>query len=364
MKDKMIIGILKERSDNRVAIVPATIPKLMDLKLEVLVESAAGVAALQPDEAYTSAGAKVLDRRQVMEQSDVLISIHPMSEDELKQLDKSKILISEFQPYNDKDITGKLQALGLRAFSMDMIPRTTLAQSMDVLSSMASIAGYRAVLEAAHHLPRFLPMMITAAGSIKPSKVLVLGAGVAGLQAIATAKRLGASVEAFDTRVAAKEEVESLGGKFIVVEGAADDKDAGGYAVEQSEDFIKRQRAEVQLRASKSDIIITTAQVRGRKAPILLPKETVDKLKKGSVIVDLATSTGGNCELSKDNEVIDYNGVTIVGSSNLADRMPEDASFLYSTNIFNFLKMLVKEGEVNFDLENEIIRGAWFTHKS
>ncbi len=360
----MYVGILKEKNYNRVAIVPATIPKLKDLKLEILVEKDAGKAALQSNAAYEEVGAQVLDRKQIMEKADILISIQPLDEGELKQLDKSKVLISEFQPYNDKEITGKLQALGLRAFSLDMIPRTTLAQSMDVLSSMASISGYRAVLEAAYHLPRFFPMMITAAGSVKPAKVLILGAGVAGLQAVATAKRLGASVEAFDTRAAAKEEVESLGGKFIVVEGAVDDKGAGGYAVQQSEEYIKKQRAEVQLRASKSDIIITTAQVRGRKAPILLPNETVDKLKKGSVVVDLASSTGGNCELSKDNEVIQYNGVTIIGNSALSDNMPEDASFLYGTNILNFLKMLIKDGAINFDTENEIISGAWFTNTS
>lgn len=360
----MFVGILKEKNDNRVAIVPATIPKLMGLKIEILVESSAGEKAFQSDDAYREAGAQVMDRNQVIEQSDILITVRPLCNEELEKLDKSKVLISEFQPYNDKDITGKLQGLGLKAFSMDMIPRTTLAQSMDVLSSMASIAGYKAVLEAANHLPRFLPMMITAAGSIKPAKVLVLGAGVAGLQAVATAKRLGAKVEAFDTRAAAKEEVESLGGKFIVVEGAKDDKDAGGYAVQQSEEYIKKQRAEVQLRASQSDIIITTAQVRGRKAPILLPNETVDKLRKGSVVVDLASSTGGNCELSKDDEVIVHNGVTIIGNSNLAAKMPEDSSFLYSTNILNFLKMLIQEGAINYDLENEIIKSAWFTNAS
>lgn len=358
----MNVGILKEKNFNRVAIVPATIPKLKDLKIELLVETGAGDKALQSDDAYKEAGAQVMSRKEIMDKADILISIQPLSDDELKGLDQSKVLISEFQPYNDKEITGKLQALGLRAFSLDMIPRTTLAQSMDVLSSMASISGYRAVLEAAYHLPRFLPMMITAAGSVKPAKVLILGAGVAGLQAVATAKRLGASVEAFDTRAAAKEEVESLGGKFIVVEGAVDDKGAGGYAVQQSEEYIKKQRAEVQLRASKSDIIITTAQVRGRKAPILLPNETVDKLQKGSVVVDLASSTGGNCELSKDNEVINYNGVTIIGNSSLSDKMPENASFLYGTNILNFLKMLIKDGAINFDVENEIIRGAWFTN--
>ena len=355
----MKIGILKEADDPRVAIVPATLPKLQDLGLEILLEKGAGLNAMFDDKDYE--GAKALSRADLLKQADILISIFPLSDKDLKSLDKEKFLIAQFQPYNDADITPKLQKLNLRAFSLDMIPRTTLAQAMDVLSSMASIAGYKAVLEAARYLPRYFPMMITAAGSIRPAKVLVLGAGVAGLQAIATAKRLGAMVEAFDTRTAAKEEVESLGAKFVEVEGAVDDTAAGGYAVQQSEEFLQKQRAEVQARAIKADVIITTAQVRGRKAPLLVPKDTINQMRKGSVIVDLASSTGGNCELSKDNEVIQHNGVTIIGNSQLAALMPEDASLLFSNNVLNFLKMLVKEGQVDLDMENEIIRGAYFT---
>lgn len=354
------LGVLKEQNDKRVAIVPPTLTKLKDLGIEVLVETGAGIEAMYDDADY-AAHATISSRAEIFKNADIILSIEPLKEEELKKAPKESVLISQFEPYNDKDITGKLQALGLKAFSMDMIPRTTLAQAMDVLSSMASIAGYRAVLEACSHLPRFLPMMITAAGSIKPARVLILGAGVAGLQAIATAKRLGAIVEAFDTRQAAKQEVESLGAKFVEVEGATDDTSAGGYAVEQSEDFIKRQRAEVQARAAKADILITTAQVRGRKAPILVPKSTLDQMKKGSVIIDLASSTGGNVEMSEDKKVVNYNGVIIIGDSNLAAKMPEDASFLYSTNVLNFLKMLIKDGEINWDKENEIIKGAWFT---
>ena len=243
-----------------------------------------------------------------------------------------------------------------------MIPRTTLAQSMDVLSSMASIAGYKAVLSAAHHLDRYFPMMMTAAGTIRPAKVLVLGAGVAGLQAIATARKLGAMVEAFDVRKASKEEVESLGAKFVEVEGAKDDAEAGGYAVEQSEDFIKRQKKEVQDRAIKSDVIITTAQLRGRKAPVLVETETVEMMQKGSVIVDLAASTGGNCALTKDGEKYNHNGVLIIGNSNLAAEMPKDASTLFSNNAMNFLKLLVDEnGAINVDLENEILNASLIT---
>jgi H+-translocating NAD(P) transhydrogenase subunit alpha len=356
----MKLGIVKEQNDSRVAIVPATIPKLKDIGLEVLVERGAGEGSMYSDEEYQE-HASVVSRKELLAQSDMVMSIQPLPDSELKGLRENTLLISEFAPFIDPEVSGKLMKMNLRAFSMDMIPRTTLAQSMDVLSSMASIAGYRAVLEAARHLPRYFPMMITAAGSIRPAKVLILGAGVAGLQAIATARRLGAMVEAFDTRQAAKEEVESLGARFVEVEGARDDTAAGGYAVEQTEEFLQRQRAEVQARAMKSDIIITTAQVRGRKAPLLVPKETVEKMPRGSVIVDLAASTGGNCELTKDDAVIVHNGVTIVGNSNLASLMPQDASFLYSNNVFNFLKVLVVKGELNMDMNNEIIRGAYIT---
>lgn len=356
----MKLGIAKELQDTRVAIVPATLSKLKDLGLEILLEDGAGKKAMHPNSEYQE-NASVVSRAELLSQSDILLSISPLPEKELKSLKKEIVLISQFEPYFDKTITDKLRELNLRAFSMDMIPRTTLAQAMDVLSSMASIAGYKAVLEAARLLPRYFPMMITAAGSIRPAKVLILGAGVAGLQAIATARRLGAMVEAFDTRSAAKEEVLSLGAKFIEIEGATEDTGAGGYAVAQSEDFLKRQRAEVQSRASKSDIIITTAQVRGRKAPLLVPKETVENMKEGSVIVDLAASTGGNCELTQDNQLIVHKGVQILGNSNLASLMPQDASLLYSNNVLNFLKILIKDGALNLDMDNEIIRGAFFT---
>lgn len=354
------LGVLREDQDTRVAIVPDTLPKLKAIDVAVLVETGAGDQAFFPDETYTE-HAQVTDRQTILNQADILVSIHPLAPAELESLRKEVFLISEFAPFRNESITATLRGLGLQAFSLDMIPRTTLAQSMDVLSSMASIAGYRAVLEAARYLPRYFPMMITAAGSIRPAKVLVLGAGVAGLQAIATAKRLGAQVEASDTRLAAKEEVLSLGAKFIEVEGAVDDTGAGGYAVQQSEDFLRRQREEVQKRAAKSDVIITTAQVRGRKAPILLPQSTVENMRPGSVVIDLASSTGGNCELSQDNEAVDHQGVKIIGNSYLASLMPQDASFLYSNNCLNFLKILVKDGEVHPDLENEIIRGAFFT---
>lgn len=357
----MKLGIPKEQGDGRVAIVPATIPKLKDLGLDVLIEADAGLGAMFTDADYTAQGAQIVTREALLKESDIVLSVNPLPDATMQAMQPQTLVISLFQPYMDDTITDKLRGWNLRGCSFDMIPRTTLAQSMDVLSSMASVAGYRAVLEAARHLPRYFPMMITAAGSIPPSKVLILGAGVAGLQAIATARRLGAMVEAFDTRAAAKEEVESLGAKFVEVPGAKDEKSAGGYAVEQSEDFLRRQREEVQIRAAKADIIITTAQVRGRKAPILVPKETIQKMKRGSVIVDLAASTGGNCELTQNDQVIQHNGVTIIGNSNLAGLMPQDSSMLFSNNALNFLKVIVQKGELNLDMNNEIVRGAYFT---
>ena len=356
----MKLGILKEQGDDRVAIVPETLSKIKDLGLDVYVERGAGTSAKFSDDEYARE-ANIADRSTLLKECGILLSILPPADEELQKLESGTWLISQFEPFNDPEVSEKLKSYQLRAFSLDMIPRTTLAQSMDVLSSMASIAGYRAVLEAAAHLPRYLPMMITAAGSIRPAKVLVLGAGVAGLQAIATARRLGAMVEAFDTRSAAKEEVKSLGARFVEVEGAAEDTSAGGYAVQQSEEFLKRQRAEVQARAAKSDIIITTAQVRGRKAPMLVPRETVENMSAGAVIVDLAASTGGNCELTKNDEIITHKQVTIIGNSNLAGLMPQDASFLYSNNVYNFLKYIIEDGQPKLDLNDEIIAGAYIT---
>ncbi len=239
-----------------------------------------------------------------------------------------------------------------------------VAQIIEKLSSMASIAGYRAVLEAANNLPRYFPMLTTAAGTIPPAKVLVLGAGVAGLQAIATAKRIGGVVEAFDTRLAAKEEVESLGAKFVMVEGATDDKDAGGYAVEQTEEYKQKQQVLIQEKAIKSDVVITTAQLRGKPAPLLIKKETVESMKPGSVIVDLASSTGGNCELTEDNKIIVKHEVTIIGNSDLAQQVSMHASQLYAKNIFNFLKVLIsEEGTLNLDMENEILKSSCIAHQ-
>jgi NAD(P) transhydrogenase subunit alpha len=333
---------------------------LKELGAEIILEKGAGLQAGFADTKY--ADVESTDRASVLKNADLLIGIQPLSTAELGGVKANSLVIAEYKPFFDKEVSARLKEAGVRAISMDMIPRTTLAQSMDVLSSMASIAGYKAVLSAALKLPRYFPMMITAAGSIKPAKVLVLGAGVAGLSAIATAKRLGAQVEAFDTRSAAKQEVMSLGAKFVEVAGAKEDTGAGGYAVEQDEDFIKRQREEVQKRAMNADVIITTAQVRGRTAPILVPKSTVEKMKPGSVIVDLAASTGGNCELTQDKQVVQSHGVWIIGDSDLANTMAEDASTLYANNLFNFLKLIIKDGDLHLDFDNEIVKSAFITH--
>lgn len=268
-----------------------------------------------------------------------------------------------FNPYQNKDILETLVSAGVTAFSYEMVPRSTRAQAMDVLSSMATVAGYRAVLDAALHLPRFFPMFMSAAGTIKPAKVLILGAGVAGLQAIATARKLGAIVEVFDVRSAVKEEVQSLGGKFIEVEGARDDKAAGGYAVEQTDEFKEKQKQLIHKHAVSSNVVITTAQIPGRKAPLLLTKETVQAMSAGSVIIDLAASSGGNCELTRNAETVTHNGVTIIGKSDYPSDMSSDASKMFANNVLNFLKLIIgQDGELNLNFSDDIVKGACIVH--
>jgi NAD(P) transhydrogenase subunit alpha len=353
----LTIGVLKENKDKRVAITPENIKRSKVKGATWWLESGAGNEAGFNDAAYAGL-ATIKDRESILKEADIIVSIFPPQESEFSRIHAGALLISQFRPYQDETINAKLAQYPFKSLSMDMIPRTTLAQAMDVLSSMASISGYKAVLMAAQHLPRYFPMMITSAGSIRPAKVLVIGAGVAGLQAIATSRKLGAVVEAFDVRSAAKEEVQSLGAKFVEVEGAKDDKGAGGYAVQQSEEFLTRQRAEVQARASKADVIICTAQVRGRKAPVLIEAETVNHMRHGSVIVDLAASTGGNCALTQNDKTIQVNGVTIIGNSSLECDMPEDASQMYGNNILNLLGHITKEGALNLNMEDEIVKGS------
>ena len=359
----MHLGILKEINDNRVSVIPEIVKKLIEENNQVTVESGAGINAFYSDEEYSNAGAKIANRNEVLKGPGILISISPIKDEELKKIGKDSIYISSFKPFIDESIIKKLAATGMTAMSLDMIPRITIAQSMDVLSSMASIAGYKAVAMASVHLPRYFPMLTTAAGSIPPSKVLILGAGVAGLQAIATARRLGAMVEAFDTRLAAREEVASLGAKFVEVEGARDDKDAGGYAVDQTEEYKQKQRELIAERVSKSDVVISTALLRGKPAPILVTKEMVRTMKPGSVIVDLAASGGGNCELTKRGEIIKDGTVTIIGLNDLSSTVPMHASQLYSKNIKNFLDVFLKDGELNLDMENEIVKSSCIVNK-
>lgn len=359
----MTIGLLKEPDgENRVALLPESVKSLISMKVQVSVESGAGNNAFASNENYSEVGALITDRSMVL-QSDVIVGIAPPTDTETSQLKPEQILISVFQPLSNSNLVETYMEAGITSFSMDNVPRTTRAQAMDILSSMATVAGYKAVLLAASHSPRFFPMFMTAAGSIVPSKVLVLGAGVAGLQAIATARRLGAVVEAFDVRAAAEEEVKSLGAKFIKVEGAQDDTSAGGYAIEQTEEYKAKQRALVQEHAIKANIIITTAQIPGRKAPILISSETIEKMQKGAVIVDLAASTGGNCEGTEDNKTNVQHGVTIIGNSNLASTLPMDASKMFGKNLINFLKLIIDDqGSLLLNFEDDIVANTCITH--
>ncbi len=358
----MVIGFLKDGRSNIAPVVPNNIPKLKALFDSIMVESGLAKGAFFDDNDF--ADTVIASREEILKKADLIVQISPdLSDDQYASTKEGAIFLGQYAPFTDENITSGLQAKGLNVFSMDMIPRTSLAQSMDVLSSMASIAGYQAVLSSLNLLPRYAPMMITAAGSIKPSKVLILGAGVAGLQAIATARRMGAVVEVFDTRAAVKEEVQSLGAKFVEVEGATDDKDAGGYAVEQTEEYKKRQAALIQEKSKGADVVITTAQLRGRPAPTLITEDTVKNMKPGSVIVDLAASTGGNCAVTKNDEIISCHGVTIIGDSNLPNLMPQDASTLYSNNILNFLKHIVRDGAIDLNSEDEILSKSLISKK-
>jgi len=361
----MVVGVLKEPSEEtRVSLIDEGVKDLVNFKIQVWIEKGAGHKAFVSDEQYIAAGAEIKKRDHILEQADIILSVNGFDRADLKHIPEGKVVISMLSPLSDHELVRSLAEKRLTSFSMDFVPRTTRAQAMDVLSSMASVAGYKAVLLAAFELPHFFPMYITAAGSIKPSKVLILGAGVAGLQAIATARRLGAQVEAFDVRSAAKEEVQSLGAKFIEVEGATEDKAAGGYAVEQTEEFKLKQAAMVHNHACKADVVICTAQIPGRKAPVLIHKATVDAMKPGSVIIDLAASTGGNCAYTENDKVVTVNGVRVFGNSNLPAAMSLDASKMYGKNVFNFIKLIIdKEGNLNLNFGDDIVAGTCITHE-
>ncbi|HMO32030.1 MAG TPA: Re/Si-specific NAD(P)(+) transhydrogenase subunit alpha [Lacibacter sp.] len=353
------IGILKEPAhETRVSLLPEQVQALTKKGITVQVESGAGAAAFAADEAYQTAGAQVSDRAGIIAGADVLLAIHAPEDAK----DKA-VLVGVYQPLYHPNRMQAWAGRGITSFSLDMIPRTTRAQSMDVLSSQANIAGYKAVLLAAATYSRYFPMFMTAAGSIAPAKVLILGAGVAGLQAIATARRLGAVVEVFDTRPAVKEEVMSLGAKFVEVEGAADPSQAGGYAVEQTEEYKQRQQQRIAEAIAKADIVITTAQIPGKKAPILITEDMIRPMRNGSIIMDLAAATGGNTPVTKNNETVVFNGVSIIGNSNLAASMPSDASKMYGKNVLNFLQLLLtKEGGLHLNWDDDLVKGCCITH--
>jgi NAD(P) transhydrogenase subunit alpha len=352
----MIIGVLKEPvPESRVSLVAETVQAMVKKGWEVWVEPSAGEQAWQSNESYLQSGAQLKSRSEVLQSADIILCIHPPAETPRN----GAVLVGMYQARVNPEPIQQWKEAGATVFSMELLPRTTRAQSMDILSSQANIAGYKAVLLAAASYGRYFPMFMTAAGSIPPAKMLILGAGVAGLQAIATARRLGAVVEVFDTRPAVKEEVMSLGAKFIEVEGAADASAAGGYAVEQTEEYKQKQQQRIAESAAKADIIITTAQIPGKKAPILISETMLDAMRNGSIVIDLAASTGGNTPFTRNNETIRYKGVTIIGDSNLPATMPADASKLYGKNIFNFLQLIVdKEGKLNLNLEDDLVKGA------
>lgn len=361
----MNIGIIKEQSgENRVALLPEHVIQLKKIGVNVLIENNAGINAYVTDVLYNESGASIGTRDEVIQKADLLLCVVMPDDLTLEKLSSKQHLIGGLNPVINKQGINIIQQQGSSAFSLDFIPRTTRAQAMDILSSMATIAGYKAVLDAASHLPRFFPMFMSAAGTIKPAKVLILGAGVAGLQAIAIARKLGAVVEVFDVRSAVKEEVKSLGGKFIEVEGAREDASAGGYAVEQTEEFIKKQRQLVHDHARMADIVICTAQVFGKKAPILLKKQSVEEMKPGSVVIDLAASTGGNCELTQNGKTIIHNQVTIIGKSDYPSDMPFDASKMFGNNMINFLKLIIsKEGTLSIDFNDDIVAGTCIVYQ-
>jgi NAD(P) transhydrogenase subunit alpha len=367
----MIVGVPRESfpGERRVALVPAVVPNLTKAGLEVLVESDAGLEAGYTNAEYEGKGAKIASSREdVFARADIIVQVLCYGSNDrtgaadLPLMRKGQFLIGFLRPLGTVDTVEAIARTGVTSFSVELMPRTTRAQSMDALSSMATACGYKAVLIAADTLPRIFPMLTTAAGTITPARVLVIGAGVAGLQAIATARRLGAVVSAYDVRPVAKEQVQSLGGRFVELPlEVKDAQDAGGYAKAQDESFYQRQRELLGKVIAESDVVITTAVVPGKKAPVLVTKEMVAGMAPGSVILDLAAERGGNCELTKSGEKIAVNGVSIIGSINLASSVPYHASQMYSRNITNFLLNMVKDGKVNVNMQDDIISSTLVT---
>ncbi len=366
----MKVGVLKERyaGERRVALVPGHIASLTKLGGEVMVERGAGEAAGFADEDYTEKGAAVVDRGEVLASADAVLTVRTAAADpqgfaeDAEAMKAGQIIIGHAEPYAPSEAFEQAVEKKLTVFSMELMPRITRAQSMDSLSSMANLAGYKAVLLGANHLPKMFPMMMTAAGTIVAAKVFVVGVGVAGLQAIATAKRLGALVSAYDIRPAVKEQVKSLGAKFVEMELETDEAESsGGYAKEMDEDFYRKQRELMTGVVSETDVVITTAAVPGKKAPVLITEDMVKAMPTGSVIVDLAAERGGNCELSQSGKTVEHHGVTILGPENVASTLASNASMLYSKNITTFFATMVKDGEIALDTEDEIISSTMVT---
>lgn len=365
---KLAVAKEVEVGERRVALVPDTVARLVKLGLEVLVEAGAGERSFFSDAAYEAAGAKIIsDNATLWGEADILLKVGLPQEredgrSEVDLLREGAVLIGFLNPLGQPAVMQRLAERRITAFSIEMIPRTTRAQSMDALSSQASVAGYKAVLIAAAALPKYFPMLTTAAGTIAPAKVFVMGAGVAGLQAIATARRLGAMVEAFDIRPAVKEEVQSLGAKFVEVQLNEETVAVGGYAKEVSEASKQRTQEVVAEHVKQADVVITTAQVPGRKAPILVTEEMVAQMKPGSVIVDLAAEQGGNCACTDPGKDVQWNGVTIIGPINLPSSMPVHASQMYSKNVSTLVQYLIKDSALQLNFEDDIINAACITH--
>jgi NAD(P) transhydrogenase subunit alpha len=363
----MKVAVLKETrpDEHRVALVPQGVQQLVKAGLEVTVQSGAGAASGASDDDYRAAGASIApDAAKALSGADIVLHINPPSAEEVGGMGEGSILVSFLNPLVDLDLVRRLQSRKITGISMELVPRITRAQSMDALSSQATVAGYKAVMMAADHLPKFLPMFTTAAGTIRPAKALVLGAGVAGLQAIATAKRLGAVVEAFDVRPAVKEQVQSLGAKFLETEHDMTAEGEGGYAKELSEEQHKKELELIAAHIKDADLVISTAAIPGRKAPVLITEDMLKSMKDGSVIVDLASETGGNCELTKHGEKVIAHGVQLIGPANIATTIPVHASQMYSKNIITLVGEFVsmKDGTLNLDFTNDVVGPSTVTH--
>jgi len=362
----MNIVVLRETQagEARIALMPESIKKLVALKATVQIESGAGLSAARSDNDFREAGAEIsTDRNALLESADVLAAVNRPKEEDFNRLKKGAVVIGFLRPLDEPKALQPALTRGLTTFAVELIPRITRAQSMDALSSMATVAGYKAVIIGAEKIPRMFPLLMTAAGTVPPARVLVLGAGVAGLQAIATARRLGAVVEGYDVRAAAGEQVKSLGATFLEVDlGGIKTEDAGGYAVELSDEAMDRGRALIADHAKQADIIITTAQVPGRRAPLLITEQAVDGMKRGSMVIDLAGATGGNCALTKADETVERNGVTIIAPTNLAATVPVHASQLYSRNVTAFLSPIIKDGQLQIDMNDDVVGPSCVTH--